>query len=41
MIVACEYRIIKYLEHNFNIHVDHKSLIRDETYKCLGVEIDQ
>ena len=40
MIVASPYRI-KHLEHQFNIYVDHKPLISDETYKYLGVEIDQ
>ena len=34
MIVASQYRI-KHLEHQFNIHVDHEPLIRDETYKYL------
>ena len=40
LIVVSQYRI-KHLEHQFNIHVDHKPLIRDETYKYLGVELDQ
>ena len=40
MIVASQYRI-KHLEHQFNSYVDHKPLIRGETYKYLGVEIDQ
>ena len=40
MIVASPYRI-KHLKHQFNIYVDHKPLISDETYKYLGVEIDQ
>lgn len=35
MIVASQYRT-KHLEHQFNIQVDHKSLVRDETYKYLG-----
>lgn len=35
MIVAIQYRT-KHLEHQFNIQVDHKSLVRDETYKYLG-----
>ena len=39
MIVASQYRIIKHLEHNFNIHVDHKSLIRDETSWCWNRSI--
>ena len=39
MIVASQYRI-KHLEHQFNIQVDHKSLVRDVTYKYLGVEIE-
>ena len=34
MIVASQYRI-KHLEHQFNVHVDHEPLIRDEPYKYL------
>ena len=40
MIVATQFRL-KHLEHQFNIHVDCKPLSRDETYKYLGVEVDQ
>ena len=40
MIVASHYRI-KHLEHQFSIHVNHHYLTRDNSYKYLGVEIDQ
>ena len=40
MIVASQYRI-KTPRVPVNIHVDYKTLIRDETYKYLGVEIDE
>ena len=40
MIVASQYRI-KTPWVPVNIHVDYKTLIRDETYKYLGVEIDE
>ena len=32
---------IKHLEHQFSIHVNHHYLTRDNSYKYLGVEIDQ
>ena len=40
MIVASQYRI-KHLEHQFNIQVNNHYLTRDNSYKYLGVEIDQ
>ena len=40
MIVASQYQI-KTPRVPVNIHVDYKTLIRDETYKYLGVEIDE
>ena len=39
MIVASQYRI-KHLKHQCNIQVNHHYLTRDNSYKCLGVEID-
>ena len=39
-IVASHYRI-KHLEHQFSIHLNHHYLTRDNSYKYLGVEIDQ
>ena len=40
MIVASQYRI-KQLEDQFNIQVNHHHLTRDNSYKYLGVEMDQ
>ena len=40
MIVASQYRI-KTPWVPVNIHVDYKTLIRDETYKYPGFEIDE